>query len=155
MRGPPSHARSLGEALERCSRRGRGALQEGGAALAAGVDALSFVLFGCSAEGSALEPFWLLAVEMGDSLGRRPDGDALVGELREALDREIRRWEARGADDPSARLVALAFSELRGLLGILEGVDSTGAAPRSARRGHPRPSRPRGPKAPDSGARSG
>ncbi len=126
MRGTPPHARSLAEALERCSRRGRGALQEGGAALAAAVDALSFVLFGHSAEGSALEPFWLLAVEIGESLGPRRDADGLAREFLEALDREIERWEVRAEDDPTARLVALAFTELRALLGVVDGFSSFG-----------------------------
>ncbi len=112
-----AHARSLAEALERCAHHGHGGLLEGLAALRAGVDAASFLLFRCAADEGPLDPFWMLVDELRSGLARgRTESESLLRALSEALDVEGARWEEWGRDDPEARAVFRAFVELRSLL---------------------------------------
>ncbi len=111
------HARSLAEALERCAHHGSGALAESLGVVCAAIDAASFVFFGSAADDSPLEPFWILADELGAGLRRSGvEGEALLRVFAEALDEEIERWERQGRDDPEARAVSRVFAELRELL---------------------------------------
>lgn len=104
--------------------------------MAAAVDALSFALFGCASDESALEPFWLLAVEFGAVVGTpSEESESVLAVLAEALDLEIERWKKRGSDDPEARFVAEAFAELRALLRGCSGAGPQRGDPRRRERG--------------------
>ncbi len=146
MREGRGHATSRADAIDRVTRHGRGALVEGLAAARFAVDAVSYALFGCAADRSALEPLWMLLDELGRGLAtERPEGDAVLRSLAEALAEETARWEARGRDDPDARAVAWVFAELAGLLREV-GAGPTGPrrATRRRRAGSPGTGRPAG-----------
>ncbi len=111
------HATSLADAIDRATRHGRGGLGEALAAARFAVDAASFALFGCAADESAFEPFWMLLDELGSGLATsRPEGEAVLRAFAEALAEETARWETLGRDDPEARAVSRVFAELAALL---------------------------------------
>ena len=126
------------EALAEARRHGRAAAAEAAAALRALLDAaalgstgrLSEDVRGLQAIGAALDDVhrWL---EGGET------NTAIVRALAEALETEIRRWEARSADDEEARAVLRAFLGLRELLWEL-GVRAETPAPKPSPHRSPR-----------------
>jgi hypothetical protein len=110
--------RSIAEALARARDHARLAAAEGLAAFRALLDAAALAASGApSAEVGGLAGISERLAELDASLREgTPGANALVGALAAALDAEIERWEARGADDTEARAVLRAFLGLRELL---------------------------------------
>jgi hypothetical protein len=105
-------------ALARARRHGRAAAGESALALRALLDALSLVTQGVPSDASRWLAFAAGALDdAARGLGRDAPGDAsLVGAISEALDAEIRRWEARAGVDRDARAVLRAYLGLREIL---------------------------------------
>jgi hypothetical protein len=114
--GPPQ---DVEEALSRASRHARRAAAEAIATLRALLDAAALAATGEPSEKTRLAG--ALATGLDELRGwlatdSTSESDGLLAALGEALEVEIRRWEARGRDDAEARAVLRAFLGLRELL---------------------------------------
>lgn len=110
-----ARAQAVDEALGRARDHGRAALGETVAALAALLDAATLATSGEAGSETGLAP-------LADSLARLrrwldPEGDedpaSVLSAVQQALDDEIRRWEARSQDEPEARTILRAFLAVR------------------------------------------
>lgn len=149
---------SLEQALTRARHHARRATSEGIQAARALVDAASLAAGGPAASG---RPAFSGLLATLDDFGRALEGGAvgspIFDGLHDALDGEVRRWEARAQVDPDARSVLRAFLGVREILWELgirrsstrstpEGQDTRGATSRRASASRttasPRPSAP-------------
>jgi len=120
--GPQHHSsthadsdESASEALDRAALHARRACAEALEALRALLDAAALGLTGQNAERHAAFATFsqVLADLAGRVGGKQPDVAVLI---LDALNDEIRRWEARSQEDPEARSVLRAFLGLREIL---------------------------------------
>lgn len=137
MQDGGSSPRSVGEAIARARNHARLAAAETLAALRALLDAAALAASGTpSAELRGVAGLSQRLGELDAALRHGSGGaEALVAALAGALDAEIARWEARGADDPDARAVLRAFLGLREVLwelGVRPPAQRGEAASRSA-----------------------
>ena len=112
------NAETVEQALARARRHGRAAAGETALALRALLDALALATSGAPSEASRVLSWAAAALDdAARGLGRDAPGDgSLLGAVAEALDAEIRRWEARASVDRDARGVLRAYLGLREIL---------------------------------------
>jgi hypothetical protein len=144
--GTPS---DVEEALERARRHGRAATAEAIAAVRALLDAASLGVSGEPSESHAgLASLARGLDELAASFASESSdrSSPMVEAILDALDSEIRRWEARSAGDMEARAVLRAFLGVREILwefGLRRGEAGGAEPPRqhSAETGEPTPRR--------------
>jgi hypothetical protein len=121
--------KSVEEALSQARRHARAAAVEATAAVRALLDAAALGSTGrLSEDVRGLQAVGAVLDDVHGWLERGEGNTAVVVALAEALEAEIRRWEARSADDSEARAVLRAFLGLRELLWEL-GVRARSAEP--------------------------
>ena len=135
------------EALARARHHGRAAAGETALALRALLDALSLSTSGRPSDASRVLSWAAAALDdAARGLGRDAPGDAsLLGAVAEALDAEIRRWEARASVDRDARAVLRAYLGMREILwelGLRAPEKETAARAAEMPRPTPPPPRP-------------
>ncbi len=128
------------QALNRAAGHARAAAAESAQCLHALLDAAALAANGEPAAATPLlAPLAQLLEAVSVGLGREEAsrGGPLLDAVAEALDEEIRRWEARAREDGEARAVLRAFLGIRELLWEL-GVRRTDAAAEPGPAGHGR-----------------
>ena len=136
-------AEAVDAALGRARDHGLAALAESIAAIVALLDAATLAVSGEPSRASGLRP-------LAESLERlrrwldRSDGDdaaSVLEAVREALDDEIHRWEARSREDAEARTILRAFLAVREVLWELGRRPASGAEAARDSEADPAPSR--------------